>query len=316
MEVALVDRQFRYVLVFRRGRLVGAAVCTLERRFEHPTLQRRGGWLARVLPSLRCGVPIAYEAGLLAESGEVPTVIDAVRRLAWRERALLVTIGNLSTTAWDGLARAGCRPLSRWTGATLEVRWPTFAAYVASRPRDDRHEIGRMQRRAERDGISVGREPLDAADAQLARQLMQNVLDRHQSADGFAADLLERTMALLGDDVHVIAARQAGRLIGCSVVLRDQDEAIAKWLGLDYTRTWNTATYHMLLRQSVAEAIEMGVKRLRLGATAYSTKAQFGVEPDERVNALVLPPWRFSPSRAAVAVASASARGAQPELPR
>jgi predicted N-acyltransferase len=289
-EAALMDRRHRVVLVRRHGQLIAAATCTLEPRFEQPMLQRRAGWLARLLPTLRCAVPIAYEAGLVLTSSDgVAELMTAIRQVAWRERALLTTISNLSAENWRVLAGHGCRPLSHWSGATLDINWSTFEAYLASRPRKDRQEIGRMQRRAERDGITVGAETLDVADAQRARQLIQNVLDRHQATDVFATDLLGRTLAMLGDAAQVIVARQSGRLIGCTVLLRDHNEALVKWLGLDYTRTWNTATYHMLLRESIAQAIERGIKRLRLGATAYSTKEQFGVHPDERLNALVLP---------------------------
>jgi len=45
-------------------------VCALERHFENEKLQRRAGWVARVLPVLRCAVPIAYEAGLLVDDSE------------------------------------------------------------------------------------------------------------------------------------------------------------------------------------------------------------------------------------------------------
>ena len=73
------------------------------------------------------------------------------------------------------------------------------------------------------------------------------------------------------------------------MLIRNQDELIAKWLGLNYERTLNTATYFASLRASVELAITLGVHRLRLGATAYSTKKQFGVSMEERLNTLVLP---------------------------
>ena len=64
---------------------------------------------------------------------------------------------------------------------------------------------------------------------------------------------------------------------------------LAKWIGLDYGRTWGTDTYRLLLAETVALAIELGVERLWLGATALETKRQFGVTVEERLTAIVLP---------------------------
>jgi predicted N-acyltransferase len=159
-----------------------------------------------------------------------------------------------------------------------------------------------MRRRADRDDISVGHQALSMDLAPRLRQLIQNVLDRHAAAERYAPDLLPQAVRHFGDDLHVLVAKRSGEPVGCAVMLRSGDELLAKWIGLDYRRTWDTATYHLLLVESIALAIQLGVARLRLGATAIGTKRQFGVLNEERLTAIALPApvrWLVDVARAA-----------------
>ena len=291
-ESALLDRRPRYVVLRHGGQLVAAAVCGVEQRFANTALQQRAGWLLRRLPCLRCEVPIASEYGLIFRSGVdearlTSELLVGVRRLALRERALFTTVGHVPFGATRG--RLGGAELSRWRNTVLDVEWSTFHEYLAARPRHDRHEIRRMRRRAEREGISVVAAPLSTQRLAGLWRLIRQVQVRHNALSVYPEDLLERAVGALGEDVYVLLARQTDETIGCAVVVRSRDELLAKWLGLNYERTLNTGTYFALLTASVELAIELRVRRLRLGATAYSTKQQFGVALEERVNAVLLP---------------------------
>ncbi len=308
-ESAVLDHQPRYVLLRRGGRLEAAAICAVEHRFANPALQRRAGWMLRRLPCIRCAVPIASECGLVFRSGAdelrlAPHLLGGVRRLAKREGALFTTIGHvpLHGSPAGAVRAAGGTELSRWQNTTLDIEWSSFDEYLAARAGDDRHEIRRMRRRAEREGISVDTAPLAAQELAFLWRLIGNVHRRHQAEIAYGDDLLERALAILGEDVHLLVARQADETIGCVVLVRSQGDLLGKWLGLDYERTLNTATYFASLTATVDLAIKLGVSRLRLGATAYSTKQQFGVKIEDRVNSVLLPPplgWLAGVARAA-----------------
>jgi predicted N-acyltransferase len=296
VERAQPTLQPRYVLLRRAGRLEGAAVCSIDRQFDNPTLQRRVGWLLRHTPCVRCSVPIASESGLVIRPGAdearlLPVLLSRIRRLAVSERALFTAVGHVLPGAptWAALQAAGFAELSRWRGTSLSIGWSSFDDYLASRPGDDRREIARMRRRAEREHISVVHRRLLADELPQVWKLVQNVQQRHAARDVYAADVLGHAADVLGEDLHVLEARRSGERVGCAVMLRSGDELLAKWIGLDYERSWNTATYYMLIAESVARAIELGVRHLRLGATAYATKQQFGVLTEERVNAVIMP---------------------------
>jgi predicted N-acyltransferase len=292
IERILPDSERRYVLLRRHGRLDAAAICVLDRRFEHPAAQRHAGWVLRIFPYLRCSVPVSFDDGLLAaDARALPELVAAVRQLARAEHALLTTFEHLGpdARAWPALIAAGCHPLSRWTSTYLPIAWSTRADYLMSRSGPDRREIGRLRRRAERQGITLEYGPLQRADAPLLRRLIANVLARHAAHDPYAPDFLTRAADMLGSHLHVLQARLDGETVGCAVMVHSRTELLGKWIGLEYSRTPNSATYQALMLGTIDLAIELGVQRLRLGATAYSTKEQFGAQPDERLNALALP---------------------------
>jgi predicted N-acyltransferase len=292
IERILPGHESRYVLLRRHGRLQGAAICRLDRRFEHPLAQRFASRILRSFPYLRCSVPVSFDDGLLVADGHVlPELVSAVRQVARTEHALLTTFEHLTPDAgaWPALTAGGCHPLSRWTTTQLPMAWSGWDAYLRSRSGPDRKEIGRLRRRAERQGITVDRGALQPADAPLLRRLIANVLARHAAHDPYARDFLTPAAEILGPDLHVVQARLNGETIGCAVLVRSRGELLGKWIGLDYARTTSSATYHALMLGAIELAIELGVSRLRLGATAVGTKAQFGAEPEERLNLVVLP---------------------------
>jgi predicted N-acyltransferase len=289
-EVILRDYEPRYALVRGEGQLQAAAVCAIGRRFGHRALQRRLGWALRLSPWLRCSLPLASEPGLLGDVASVSDLMQGLRRLGLGERALLVTCANLPVgdARLPALERMGFMPHSRWSDLSLRIEWSSVEQYVAALPGPDRREVGRLRRRAEREGITVERLANPLEHAERIRQLIANVSQHHGTRDVYVADLLPQAVAISGDAVQVLAARRDDEIIGCAITLRDRKYMIGKWIGLDYAQTWGTCTYQLLLFESVRLAIELKVDCLGLGATAGGTKRQFGAAADERVNSLAM----------------------------
>src|SRR5439155_19640647 len=130
----------------------------------------------------------------------------------------------LDAGMWQPLRAAGCTPVGQWQNTTLDIEWSSFGEYLAARPGDDRHEIRRMHRRAEREGITVAHEPFATHELPLLFRLIGNVQRRHNSDTLYADDLLDRALAVLGTDVHLLVARQSDETIGCVVLVRSQYE--------------------------------------------------------------------------------------------
>jgi hypothetical protein len=117
---------------------------------------------------------------------------------------------------------------------------------------------------------------------------MGNVLHRHGAGERYHPDLFLRAQAILGDDLVVLAIKRHGEIVGCNALMTSGGEMAAKWLGLDYERTWGTTAYLSLLLECVAQAIACGATRLRLGATAWEPKRHLGAVQLPRAGAVVV----------------------------
>jgi predicted N-acyltransferase len=288
-EAVLVGHEPRYVVVRRDGRYAAAAVCALGRRLQNPSLQRPARWLLRLAPYLRFEIPITFESGLLLRAGEdAGPLRAAVGHLADRERALFVRLDHLPADAadWTGLASAGYQPFPMWPETMLDLRWPSFDAYLAALPSRKRAELNRVRRRADATGLVAELHVPSAKTAPELRNLVGEVLARHAAIEEYHPDLFGRAGRVLGDDMRILVLRHDDRIVGCAALLRSGDEITAKWLGLDYARTRNTQAYARLLLACVEAAISLGARRLRLGATAYETKRHFGVAVEPRFGAV------------------------------
>jgi predicted N-acyltransferase len=190
--------------------------------------------------------------------------------------------------SWAALDIRGYQRLSMPAETSLEIRWPSFHDYLAQLPSRKRKQIVRMQRRAQQEGILVERLQPSTTTAPRLAYLVDDVLNRHGERERYVPDLFLKAGAILGDDLVLLVAWQEDRIIGCAALLRSGAEITAKWLGLDYSRTRDTGTYHRLLLECVARAIDLGARRLRTGATAYETKQHFGVLAAERYGALTM----------------------------
>jgi predicted N-acyltransferase len=293
-EAVLLGHEPRYVLVRRSGRLEAGAVLSISRHFGHDALQRRVGWVLQLLPWLRCGVPLSSQPGILVRTeadphGLLPALMRGVRDIAWRERAMFVTCGQFAPDddLWLEIQRAGFHPHGRMTEVMLPIMWTSREEYLASLPGTHRRKIGKLERRAQREGIEVERLATPtAADAARLRMLITMVLEHHGSRDLYAPDFLERAATVCGADLHIVVARHSAETIGCVIGVRDGDALVAKWIGLDYARCWGTATYRALLDATVRLAIDLRVHRLALGPTAIETKLDYGGVAGERVGGL------------------------------
>ncbi len=77
------------------------------------------------------------------------------------------------------------------------------------------------------------------------------------------------------------ALRRGETLLGFVVTLRDDDDtAIAYHIGFDRQAAQELPLYLRLLHCSIADAIEMGAKRVSFGRTALEPKAMLGARPE------------------------------------
>jgi predicted N-acyltransferase len=292
-EAVLLGHQPRYVLLRHNGNLQAAAVCSLQSQFQSRLLQSTLGWFISRYPGLRCGVPISYDPGLFFHSKELagdllPELLQGIQTLIRREQVSFHTIDHILSVApaWQFLQVQGYHRIEHLAEVYLDIQWVSFEDYFQHLSSKKRKEYVRIERRLEREGITLDVTDLLVEDEVVLQRLVNNVFQRHQEPTLYPDGLFSKAKALLGEDFKLIVARQNGESIGCMALLRDGNEWIVKWPGLNYERTLDTGTYYGLLAECIRQTIQASGTRLRMGATAYQTKQHFGVTVEKRIGAL------------------------------
>jgi len=299
LEATLAHYEPRYALVWQGEQLVAAAICNVQRHFHLsiylPNLQLRCmvERLLRTFPPLTCTVPVYTCSGLILSSEVTPAqgmnwLMTAIKKVARQERSLLVGWNDLdpqTTRTFTQVAQAAFITLP--PESYLPILWDSYDAYQAELPKKQRAEIRRVRNRAHEAGVRLLTSEMKPEYEARIEQLIQAVAVRHGNHYLYQPHLLAHASAILcPEDYRLLLAWQEGEIIGCLNLLRSGDDLLVKWVGLDYPRTEPTLAYHYLMTETVAQAIDMGVKRLVLGVTTYTLKKKMGAILEPRAAAL------------------------------
>lgn len=293
--------QPRYLQVWRGDELMAGAICYPQQHFHlsahmSSTLVAWGAQQGlRLVGPMSCHLPLfAYPGIILADDAPVesllPLLAEELKKMQRKEHSQLLSINPLSAenhgmlTQWPGFT-----PTHIVEDAVLDIAWDSYDAYQMWLPAKKRAEIRRVRNRAADAGVEVKECCLRETDGTRVEQLIREVTTHHGSPYPFNPEMVRQTAVLLNsnDYAHLIAMHR-GDMIGTLTLFFSGGVMLVRWAGLDYERTLDTYTYHLLMSETVRIAIERGARQLKLGGTAFTLKKQLGARLEKRMALLQL----------------------------
>jgi hypothetical protein len=276
----LIDVDARHLLATENGRAVGMSPCYLTRycpKLEmfrsHYVAAKPGGSTALVVHSM-----YAQSSEILADGPETRRTLLAATEEQWRRARAdflmfpLVPAGDplLSLLAERRYA-IGLLSCTNY----LDVRWPTFGAYLAGRPSAKRRNITKGMLRSESAGLTASIEPA-AGHIGLLADLAARTADRHGSPVFFTRSFLKAIVAHLGDVATVVVLRGGGRPVLACLVLCYEGELTPWCVGLDYDVLGQFNQYNYLYVTLIRLAIETRMRKVNFGRSTYVVKRKCG----------------------------------------
>lgn len=256
---------------------------------------RSGAWRRVRADVLVCGNVLSWGChGVAFAPGVDPAagwaaVAEALYRLRRAERlaaqtdfVLIKDLPVADVAAERALATYSYRPLETEPDMVLALdpRWRRYDDYLqglASRYR--KAAVGIAQDFAAA-GLTLERLDDVAAHAGPLHALYLAV---HGAARVRLATLepgfLPALAAALGPRFRVTVARRGEQIVGFVSTLLDGETAVGYYIGFDRSCNERAPIYLRLLQAVVADAIELGARRLSLGRTALEPKARLGARP-------------------------------------
>jgi len=295
--------EFRYVLVFERGCLIGSAAlfnmrvgldllaAGLTRSFFDV--------MRRVNPSLAsvsvvfCGLPVSLGTSCVrlahghSHDGATSLITAVMKDFAEDSGAGFLcfkefgeqesrALGPALTT--EGFTRASSLP-----GCSVDIRWPDRTQYEDALRSGYRRQL-QLDRQAMRESgleFAVGQGLLP--DLATVHQLYSLVMARAQNKMEIlpVAFFSELEKAAPGK-LWSVVAHYEGRPVANAIVLWDKPVCYFLLAGLDYAHLGETHTYQNLVSEVIGTAISLGASHLELGQTSYALKGRLGGKTTSR----------------------------------
>ncbi len=277
------------------GLVAHACVYQLDTDFAQlmpAPVRRLAAWVRRRWPGVlaarvtECGSPLVAGTSLSVADGcsrhaVMGAIETAMRGIARRTGSTLLVLRDFEAAdcaEYDFLRTRGYKRVCNLPLARIEVRWPSYDAYLAAMRGRYRKDLRRRLRRAARDGRTVARRSEFAGDApRWAAQAAYVVAGTR----GFKRETVNAAyyanMARLPAAARtLLTLERNGRPLAHGLVLADAEHTVATFFGREPGNA--SGEWFQLMDAVVADAIARGSRRVELGLGSYEAKALFGAE--------------------------------------
>jgi predicted N-acyltransferase len=273
----------RYLILENdQGAYVAIAANTAE------TFQNRGvmKWLYRHL-NLVFSVPGSTRSGVMARpdislESVMPELVVMMEQLCRKEKRLLMTISNVSTSDVPTWQQAGFLATAQEGVNVLDLP-ATYDLYLASLRPKDRSELRRIHKRAEDLDVHFEVGSL-AEDGEQIYPLIKDVYMNHGvEVMHFAPQFFsEMEREIPQQQILIIKGFVGNKLSGVYWCLLDGSTLWWQLAGLDYEIARPSYLYFLLMDEMVRWSIEHKVQRIYGGLTNDREKQRHGFHLEER----------------------------------
>ena len=291
---SLEQFSFRYILVYDRARLVGAAPCflmdySLDTSVNGP-LRRLSNAVKKINPrifSLKafiCGMPLG--PGRIGAAGDLAAVVEAIvrrmERLARRERCAIVAFKDFERSYMDVLDRLQKEGFSKFDSlptTEMRVTFKDFEEYLKTLSGASRYDLRRKFKKVD------GRVPLtleitdtlDEATLADVYRLYLAIVDKHDMGFELLPVAFFRNLpTYMTGRVKYFLWRVDGKLAAFLLCLVSEKRLIDYYVGLDYSVAHTYHLYFIKFRDVMNWCIRHGIREYEMGITGYEPKRRLG----------------------------------------
>jgi uncharacterized protein len=222
--------------------------------------------------------------GPQATEEDLEALVNGAEALARHSNAVTVCflyLDNEDHELGHILDRRGYRSYVSGQYSVLRVPADGYRGYLASLPRKRRASVAAERSRIQQAGVQVSLESLDGIDLARLSELASELLAKYDIdlSSEHLLRLLRQIRDCFGDDVFAVVARAEKAIRGFALILRHNDNWIARQTGYDYAYQRRTKTplyFELLYYRLIEEASAAGIRAIHYGLGSTQTKRSRG----------------------------------------
>ena len=293
-----------YLTVFDEEKLVGAAVCYLDKKAEATSIDelllgrfqkfKTFGGLS-FLPAVICyprkgfgsHLLISKEVNLKQMKIIMNKLIDSMQDIAFSNQASIcfqyvmdheVELMNLLTE------REFYKTIS-YPLCYIDINWSSFEdykKYVCRKHPSMKKTIPREINKNRKAGVVIKKlQNIDEHQGRLYELLVMNHKKYYKDDFTFKPDYFHLATEIFGDDAEIYIAVKDEKIIGVCGVLRKGNEGYISCIGIDHNYSRDDFTYfNIMYYEPIYNAITNGIKRLYYSNALYELKSRRGCSVD------------------------------------
>lgn len=292
------DTVYRHVLVYEGDDLAAvASLCRMTANLDvlaPPALRAVSGEIRRLRPSflripvLFCGLPTSFGQSCLrfAPGADRAAVLRTLAGLTEElgqelgsELFCFKEFGPEARRDLDHLMEAGYLRLPSLPSCRLQLRWPSFEAYLGAMRAGYRRQARADMSTADRRDLRVRRLNDFQDEAGCLHRLYDEVIDRTDfHLERLPRAFFENLNANFEENASALLLECDGIVEAAAILLKGRETMTFLLAGIDQRLNHHNHSYPRLVLEVVHEAFREGVKTLELGQTSYAVKARFGAQ--------------------------------------
>lgn len=292
---AIHDCRFFYPVIFNADNEIVAHACvyTITTDFAQllpgvalPIVRAVRSWWPRFLCAriTECASPLMVGHSLSMRSGEdrerlLLKLADATADIAHLQDSVIVVIRDFleqDKLRLGPLLGRGFRRVSNMPLARIEVRWKSYADYLAGMRSRYRKDVKRRLEHAARAGQRI----VKVADfGNQAKTWARQAATVYDDAKGFkrealTADYYANMARYLGEKSLMLAVERDGENVAHGMILLDETTTIATYFGREPGKPGKE--WFLLINEVIRIGIERQSRYIQLGLGSYDAKALIG----------------------------------------
>jgi predicted N-acyltransferase len=288
----------RYFVVYEKGELAAIAPCFIEYEAQYSTLEDLTPWMKRLrragnalgfsfVPPLICESPCSFHSRVLMQTGcdkkaTLELLCKEIDKSCKKDKSLFSAfpcVSEFDDLLMTSLPNYNYTKVPFVDTAYLDIKWPTFEAYLENLTYTVRKNVRRELKKSKMNEIVVEQSNDIYQLSEIISDLHSNLFMKHKGQKSLLTPSFFKALSENArDKTRLFTARKNNTVIGFSLCIEHKQVMDIYIAGFDYEKLTKTdfTYFNTVFYEPIRTAIEEGFERIHFRSASLEAKLARG----------------------------------------